>query len=184
MKAERADVEKIAADVNQSILDAAVDLLTPQVVTEAVERATAEAEGHATAAAQSAAQAKDSATESARQANYANVRADRAEKARDSAEDAAARAEGFAGKLEDSYTVQMAVAGLAEQFYTLSDRVTKLELRHVTEDPDWIEPEPQLPPEGVEIAPGVTVAPVTLVEPGATPPSNAALVAKFEEYTP
>ena len=107
-----------------------------------MERATAEAEGHAAAAAQSAVQAKDSATESARQANYANVRADRAEKASDSAEDAAARAEGFAGKLEDSYTVQMAVAGLAEQFYTLSDRVTKLELRHVTEDPDWIEPEP------------------------------------------
>ena len=112
------------------------------------------------------------------------MRADRAAKASDSAEDAAARAEGFAGKLEDSYTVQMAVAGLAEQFYTLSDRVTKLELRHVTEDPDWIEPEPQLPPEGVEIAPGVTVAPVTMVEPGATPPSNAALVAKFEKYTP
>ena len=102
----------------------------------------------------------------------------------DRAEDAAARAEGFAGKLEDSYTVQLAVAGLAGQFYTLSDRVTKLELRHVTEDPDWVSPTMLFPPEGVEISPGVTVAPVTLVEPGATPPPDAAFTAKIEEYTP
>ena len=112
------------------------------------------------------------------------MRADRAETARQNAEAAVIRAESLADKLEDSYTVQMAVASIAGQFYTLSDRVTKLELRHVTEDPDWVAPDMPLPPEGVEVSPGVTVAPITLVEPGATPPSAAAFTAKIEEYTP
>lgn len=91
--ADRDYVAGVAADVEQAVKDVAVDMLTPQVVSEAIDRATAEAQAHAEAAADSAAAAADSATESTRQANLATKRADRAESAAQAAEDAAKAAD-------------------------------------------------------------------------------------------
>lgn len=183
---DKAYVESVADDVEQAVRDVAVDMLTPQVITEAVERATQEAEGYAMAAGQSSANAANSATESARQANFAKIRADRAEESGKRAETAAERAEDFAGKLEDSYTVQASVASIAGQFYTLSDRVTKLELLHAAGDTDWTWPSSgnAIGPEGISLGKGVTLSAVTLVESGGVLPNNAALTAKIEDYTP
>ena len=94
-------VEGVGDDVKQAVRDVAVDMLTPQVITEAVDRATAEAEAHAQAAADSAGQSATSATESTRQANLATKRADRAEAAQSKAEDAAQRAENAADSATD-----------------------------------------------------------------------------------
>ena len=183
---DREYIDGIAADVEQAVRDVATDMLTPQVVTEAVERATAEAEAHAVASAESAARSAERATESARQANLAKTRADRAEESGNRAETAAERAEDFAGKLEDSYTVQASVASIAGQFYTLSDRVTRLELLHAAGDTAWTWPSSSnaIGPEGISLGKGVTLSAVTLVEEGAVSPVNAALTARIEDYTP
>ncbi|WP_165072827.1 hypothetical protein [Desulfovibrio sp. ZJ200] len=90
---DKAYVQGVADDAERAVHDVAVDMLTPQVITQAVDRATAEAEAHAQAAAHSAEQSAASATEAARQANLATERADRAQAAQSQAEDAAQRAE-------------------------------------------------------------------------------------------
>lgn len=91
-KADRDYVAGVAADVEQAIHDVAVDMLTPQVVSDAIDKATEEARKSAAEAAGSAADAKAAATESTRQANLAKKRADRAEAAQDGAEEAAREA--------------------------------------------------------------------------------------------
>ncbi len=98
--ADRDYVAGVAADVEQAVRDVAVDMLTPQVVSEAIDKATAEAQTHAQAAADSAAAAdatleetRLSATEAARQANLAKQRADRADSAAQAAEESARAAD-------------------------------------------------------------------------------------------
>ena len=94
-------VEGVTDDVKQAVHDVAVDMLTPQVVTDAVRNATEEARNQADAAADSAGQSAASATESTRQANFAAKRADRANAAQNKAEDAAQRAENAADSATD-----------------------------------------------------------------------------------
>ena len=94
-------VEGVTDDVKQAVHDVAVDMLTPQVVTDAVRNATEEARNQADAAADSAGQSATSATESTRQANFATKRADRANAAQNKAEDAAQRAENAADTATD-----------------------------------------------------------------------------------
>ena len=176
--ADKAFVEKVADDVETAIRDVAVDMLTPQVVTDAVDKATK--------AASDAADAANAFTELATaEADRAEAAGDRAEESGKRAETAAERAEGFAGKLQDSHTVQASVAGIAGQFYTLSDRVTKLELLHAAGDTAWTWPGGgnAIGPEGISLGKGVTLSAVTLVEDGAVSPSNAALTARIEDYT-
>lgn len=198
--ADRAYVAGVAADVEQAVRDVAVDMLTPQVVSEAVERATQEAEDHAAAAARSAATAADSATESTRQANLAKRRADRAEAAQTASEAAARQAGEYAAALKKEFDAETALAasqtaivrlcdavtrlrlellrreasmaGRDGEFVRLADRVTRLELRHQGM------PLPgrfTLPPQGERQATGVLVAPVTLAAKGCEPPFAAAL---------
>lgn len=183
---DKAYVESVAGDVEQAVHDVAVELLTPQVITEAVDLATQKAGEYAAAAAQSETNAAKSentaanaATDATKQARYS------AAHAKNAAASAAEAAE-YAGKLQDSYTVQMAVANIAGQFYTLSDRVTKLELMHAAGDTEWSWPSSgtgvSLGPEGVKIGEGVTMAPVTIVENGGDAPDNAALTLHVEDY--
>ena len=106
--ADRDYVAGAAADVEQAIKDAAVDMLTPQVVGEAIDKATAEAREHAEAAAESAREADTAATEAARQANLAKQRADRAENAAQDAEDSARAADCAARRATDKAEAIMA----------------------------------------------------------------------------
>lgn len=121
-QAARADkdyVAGVAGDVEKAIHDAALDMLTPQVVSDAIDKATEEARRHAGEAAESARESRASATESTRQANLAKKRAEAAEaaqagaeaardeageharEARDAAQQAACAADRAASKAED-----------------------------------------------------------------------------------
>lgn len=188
---DREYVDGIAADVEQAVRDVATDMLTPQVVTEAVERATEEAQAHASAAAESAAQSAESATESARQANLAKTRADRAEAARAAVEDAAGRAEtaaetakGYAEKLETGLAEQQRIAEMATQITRLADRVTKVELDHArgVEGGGGSATENVMPPEGIELSPGVRLSAITIVESGREAPEEAAVKAFVSDF--
>lgn len=188
---DREYVEGVAADVEQAVRDVATDMLTPQVVTEAVERATAEAQAHATAAAESAAQSAESATESARQANLAKTRADRAEAARAAVEDAADRAESaataaeaYASRLETGLAEQQRIAEMATQITRLADRVTKVELDHArgVEGGGSSATENVMPPEGIELSPGVRLSAITIVESGREAPEEAAVKALVSDF--
>jgi len=74
----------------------------------------------------------------------------------------------------------------------LSDRVTKLELIHALGGDDTGNggggggsggtAAEILPPEGVKLPSGVTVAPISIAEPGEMAPKNAALTIQIEEF--
>ena len=91
---DREHIDGIAADVEQAVRDVATDMLTPQVVTEAVERATERAENAASEAEKDAAAAKEYADAAAGDA--ASAKADAA-----SAKEDAERAGEAASRLED-----------------------------------------------------------------------------------
>lgn len=146
--------EEIAANMEQAIHDKAVELLTPQIVSDAIDAAIIEADTAAQCANEALEMAKEEAgnaeesaqksdkraTESARQANYAKVRADRAEKARDAAGEFAQAAAAEAQKLIDHNAehsaAQYAIVDLAGQHIRLSDDFTKFQLGQIEKNAD------------------------------------------------
>lgn len=172
---DRAYVEGVAEDVEQAVHDVAVELLTPQVITDAVVKATEAAENAATDARSSADEAAASALTATQQANLAKKRADRAEAARDVAED-------LAGKLLKDYHFEQHALAMSAQIIRLADRVTQVELDHVHGATGT--GVGALTPGGYSPAPGVTVAPITIADDGAETPAGAAVTARIADYVP
>ena len=197
----------MADDVKQAVSDVATDMLTEQVVTDAVQHATDESLRHAEEANRYATEAGDSAHKSLIEARNAAKRADRAA-------EAAQKAEEFASKLENEFHAHQALAGMQTElirlsdrsvkyelallhggldsarmkteFERLTDRVTVLELAQTTTGvimPSHPPDATVLPPEGVQLSAGVKVAPVTIVTEGFKPPDGAAIQARISEYT-
>lgn len=119
IEADRAKV--YADDVEAAIHKVAVDLLTPQVVSDAVNAATATATTAAQAATNKAEEAKASSVESTRNANLAKQRADRADAALTQTEEIAA-------KMLKDYSMECHIVDLSTETIRLADRLTKLEL--------------------------------------------------------
>lgn len=126
---DKAYVESVADDVEQAVRDVAVDMLTPQVITEAVERATADAASYAQAAAESAGQSATSATEAERQVSLAAEQAARAEAAQGDAETAAERAEAAADSaMEKAEDIIAHMADGMSASWTIAKEVNEGEL--------------------------------------------------------
>lgn len=161
------------ADIDRALTDKAVEALTPQIVTEAVELATktaAEAANKADISAKDAAQSLAGAEQAAEYAENAQTAA---EKARDVAEE-------LAGKLLKDYHFELHAMELSTQLVRLADRITKVELDHVHGVSSGVS---SMSPGGYEFAPGVTVAPLTISR-VPMPVEGAALTAFVEPYNP
>lgn len=172
-KADADRAEVCAEDVEEAIRQTALDILTPQIVTEAAELATAEATQSAEAARQHAEEAQSAAQEAQDALTGCRDSADRAAEAKDACDDLAARF------LHD-YQVEAGMVELSAQMVRLADRVTRIELG------DARIPQPGesgLSPGGYELAPGVKIVPLTLADTTANlPVDGAALTAVVDDF--
>lgn len=172
-KADADRVEATAGDVEEAIRQTALDILTPQIVTEAAELATAEAAQSAEASRLHAEKAQAATQEAQDALTGCRDSADRAAEAKDACNDLAARF------LHD-YQVEAGMVELSAQMVRLADRVTRIELG------DARVPQPGeggLSPGGYELAPGVRIVPLTLADAAADlPVDGAALTAVVDDF--
>lgn len=167
-KAESDRAKIYADDVEAGIKNAAIDLLTPQVVTEAVTQATVIATTAAGDAQMYAEDAQFAANDARNTAVVCKNNADRSEAA-------LAKTEEIAGKMLKDYNMEVHMVAMSTEVIRLSDRLTRWELEM---------PIPGTPsdPGGTSPYPGVTVAPVTVVNGRAEAPEGAALTVRVTDY--
>ena len=172
-KADADRTEGYAGRVEEEIRHVALDILTPQVVTEAVAKATEKATESAGLAQMHAEDAQFAANDARNTAVICKNNADRAVEAKDACEDLAARF------LHD-YQVESATVELSAQMVRLADRVTRVELDHIN-IPHGGDGNPS--PGGYELAPGVRVVPLTVVDDAVNAPvTGAALTAVVDDF--
>ena len=171
-KADADRAEEHVGRVEEEIKQTALDILTPQVVTEAVAKATEKATESAGLAQIHAEDAQFAANDARNTAVICKNTADRAVEAKDACEDLAARF------LHD-YQVESATVELSAQMVRLADRVTRVELDHIN-IPHGGDGNPS--PGGYELAPGVRVVPLTVVDDAVNAPvTGAALTAVVDD---
>ena len=172
-KADADRTEGYAGRVEEEIRHVALDILTPQVVTEAVAKATEKATESAGLAQMHAEDAQFAANDARNTTVICKNNADRAVEAKDACEDLAARF------LHD-YQVESATVELSAQMVRLADRVTRVELDHIN-IPHGGDGNPS--PGGYELAPGVRVVPLTVVDDAVNAPvTGAALTAVVDDF--
>lgn len=120
-QANREHVDEVVRDIDGAIADAAAGIISDDIVDAATAKATEEATAASTAADASASAASES--EAAAKAD-----AEKAEGAAKEAAEAAASAAEHASKLKDEYDAQVAVASMAQEVISLSDRLTQSQL--------------------------------------------------------
>ena len=173
----RADADRAeasAGNVEEAIKQTALDILTPQIVAGAVEQATTEAVEAADTARLHAEGAQAAAQEAQEAVADCRDSADRAAEARDACEDLAARF------LHD-YQVEAGMVELSAQMVRLADRMTRVELDHVTVPHGG---GGNLSPGGYELAPGVKIVPLTLVDDAENlPVAGAAITAVVDDFS-
>lgn len=123
-------------------------------------------------------------SQQAQAAELKRLRRERAEQAAERAEDAATTAEACAAKLEAGLAEQRRIAEMATQITRLADRVTKVELDHARGvEGGSSTTENAIPPEGIELSPGVKLSAITIVKSGHEAPDDAAVKAIVSDFT-